>query len=60
MRNKISKAFLIVWLKIFKPIEPKRKLNQLNQEADKNLMNENIFDILLEGRTEFYESSRCW
>ena len=27
----LSKAFLIVWLEIFKPIEPKRKLNQLNQ-----------------------------
>ena len=31
MRNKISKAFLIVWLQIFKPIEPKRKINQINQ-----------------------------
>ncbi len=27
----LSKAFLIVWLQILKPIEPKRKLNQLNQ-----------------------------
>lgn len=24
----LSKAFLIVWLEIFKPIEPKRKINQ--------------------------------
>ena len=29
----LSKAFLIVWLQILKPIEPKRKLNQLNQFA---------------------------
>ena len=32
MKN-LSKAFLIVWLQILKPIEPKRKLNQLNQFA---------------------------
>ena len=30
MKN-LSKAFLIVWLQILKPIEPKRKINQLNQ-----------------------------
>ena len=29
MKN-LSKAFLIVWLQIFKPIEPKRKLNYPN------------------------------
>ena len=29
--RKLSKAFLIVWLQIFKPIEPKRKINQINQ-----------------------------
>ena len=28
--KKLSKAFLIVWLQIFKPIEPKRKLNYPN------------------------------
>ena len=26
----LSKAFLIVWLEIFKPVEPKRKINQIN------------------------------
>ena len=26
----LSKAFLIVWLQIFNPIEPKRKINRLN------------------------------
>ena len=30
MKN-LYKAFLIVWLQIFKPIEPKRKINQINQ-----------------------------
>ena len=30
MKN-LSKAFLIVWLQFFKPIEPKRKINQINQ-----------------------------
>ena len=29
--KKLCKAFLIVWLQIFKPIEPKRKINQINQ-----------------------------
>ena len=29
--RKLSKAFLIVWLQIFKPIEQKRKINQINQ-----------------------------
>ena len=27
----LIKVFLIVWLEIFKPIEPKRKINQINQ-----------------------------
>ena len=27
----LSKAFLIVWLQIFKPIGPKRKINKINQ-----------------------------
>ena len=27
----LSKAFLIVWLEIFKPIEPKRKINKINK-----------------------------
>ena len=27
----LSKVFLIVWLEIFKPIEPKRKINKINQ-----------------------------
>ena len=30
MKN-LSKAFLIVWLQLFNPIEPKRKTNQINQ-----------------------------
>ena len=29
--KKLSKAFLIVWLQIFKPIEKKKKTNQINQ-----------------------------
>ena len=28
--KRLAKAFLIVWLQIFKPIEPKRKLNYPN------------------------------
>ena len=27
----LSKAFLIVWLKILKPIEQKKKINKINQ-----------------------------
>ena len=27
----LIKSFLIVWLQILKPIEPKRKINQINQ-----------------------------
>ena len=29
--RKLCEAFLIVWLQILKPIEPKRKINQINQ-----------------------------
>ena len=32
MKN-LYKAFLIVWLQIFKPIEPKRRMNKINQFA---------------------------
>ena len=35
IKNKLLKNFItafgVVWLQIFKPIEPKRKINQINQ-----------------------------
>ena len=34
MKN-LSKAFLIVWLQIFKPIEPKRKLIKASSFVNK-------------------------
>ena len=33
--KKLSKAFLVVWLQIFKPIEPKRKLNKISSFVNK-------------------------
>ena len=38
----------------------KKELKQLNEEAGKTLVNIEIFDALLQGPQEFYESSRCW